>query len=341
MARRLLILATVLVGTALLPGQSLAAGGTLTDGTGDASGGAPDITAVGVDESEGTVTFTLSVAYLATLGASHRYEVRINSDNDAQTGNNGVDQVLVLHGPNQQVSHWRWNGSAFELAPVSGLSGTASAPFRLTISSASLGNPAAITVYARSLELTTQGRDDAPNSGVFGVTFRTPQTQPAQPGQPGNPTPPGPPSGPPGLGSPPALPSLPSPAGPGQPSTPPNQPTNPGPARPSEPSTQPKQPAATPAALSAAKLAVVRRGGRDVLTASMTFRRPIAGRAVVSCKGTLAGAPLLLKRSVSGRTVSCSTAVGRAAAGPVRIRMSVTIGRKTFVRVLRGTLRAG
>lgn len=198
MARLLLILATLVTAAVAAPG-AVASGGSFADPAGDATSGAPDLTAVSVDQSGGTVTFTLTPAGVGALGATHRYQVRIDSDNAVSTGSGGIDQVLVLHGPNREVSHWRWNGSAFELSAVAGLSATASAPFRITIAAASLGDPATIAFWVRSADLTTQGRDDAPNVDAYYVNLRA-QGGPAQPGpvqpgpgQPGLPTPPAPP----------------------------------------------------------------------------------------------------------------------------------------------------
>ena len=210
MARLLLILAT-LVATAVVAPGAMASGGGFADPAGDATSGAPDLTAVSVDQSGGTVTFTLTPAGVAALGATHRYEVRIDSDNTVSTGSGGIDQVLVLHGPNREVSHWRWNGSAFVLSAVAGLSATASAPFRITIAAAALGDPAAIAFWVRSADLTTQGRDDAPNVDAYYVTLRT-QAGPVQPGpvQPGDPSLPPPPAPPP-FGDLPQLPRSPLP----------------------------------------------------------------------------------------------------------------------------------
>jgi hypothetical protein len=343
MARMLLILGA-LVGAAAFSAPAFAAGGSFTDATGDATNGAPDITAASVDESGGTVTFTISTAGVTTLGASHRYEVRIDSDNNAQTGSSGIDQVLVLHGPNQQVSHWRWTGSAFELQPVSGLSATASAPFRLTVATASLGDPAKIAFWLKAMELNTQGRDDAPDHDAYYVTFRAEQQQgetggtggTGGSGQPGVPAPPALPS----LGGLPSLPQIPAPPSlPGTPSLP-QQPNQQGAADPGTTgtTTTTKTSTARSATLVRSRLTVASRRGRDYLTASMSFRLPAGARVTTTCKGTLAGRALKLVARRSGGTVSCSTPIGRKATGAVRVRMTVKVGNRVFARTFRGTL---
>lgn len=339
MARLLLILGTLAAAGALAP-AAVAAGGSFADPAGDATGGAPDLTAVSVDESGGTVTFTLAAAGVTTLGASHRYEVRIDSDNAVATGAHGIDQVLVLHGPNREVSHWRWNGSAFELAPVSGLSATASAPFRLTIAAASLGDPASIAFWVRASELSTQGRDDAPDVDAYYVTFRTQAVQPGpgqptQPSQPGIPAPPAPPP----FGDLPQLPQLPAP---------PRQGTDPGGAQQPKPGSPEPAPGSsagtrsTSGALVGSKLVLVKRGTRRFLVASMTFRLSAANagvRITTTCRGKLAGRALKLVARRTGSTVTCSTPLGRRAAGAVRIEMTVRIGNQVVSRTFRRYLR--
>ena len=341
MARLQLILGTVVAAAALAP-AAVAAGGSFTDPAGDATGGAPDLTSVSVDESGGTVTFTLAAAGVATLGSAHRYEVRIDSDNTLSTGASGIDQVLVLHGPNREVSHWRWNGSAFELSPVSGLSATASAPFRITIAAASLGNPASIAFWVRSADLTTQGRDDAPDVDAYYVTFRTQagSAQPGQPGQPGQPSVPPPPAPPP-FGDLPRLPQLPTP--PRQATDPgsPQQPTKPGTSDPA-PGTSPGAPRSSGATLVGSKLAIVKQGTRRSLIASMSFRLPagtVAGRIVTTCRGTLAGRSLGFVVRRSGSTVTCSTRIGRLAVGNVRVAMTVKAGNSVLSRTFHRQLR--
>ena len=311
----------------------MASGGSFADPAGDATSGAPDLTTVNVDQSGGTVTFTLTAAGVAALGATHRYEVRIDSDNSLSTGNSGIDQVLVLHGPNREVSHWRWNGSAFELSAVAGLSATASAPFRITIAAASLGDPASIAFWVRSADLTTQGRDDAPNADAYYVSLRA-QAGPGQPGpgQPGLPPPPAPPP----FGDLPQLPPL---------STPPSTPEKPtGPQQPAKPGDTGKVPEtrSPSATFLGSKLTLVKRATRRYLVASMSFRLPggtPSTRIVTTCRGKLAGRALRFVARRSGGTVSCSALLGRRAAGNVRIEMTVRIGNEVVSRTFRRQLR--
>ena len=330
MARLLLILAT-LASTAVVAPGAMAAGGSFADPTGDATAGAPDLTTVSVDKSGDTVTFTLTAAGVTALGTAHRYEVRIDSDNTLSTGNSGIDQVLVLHGPNREVSHWRWNGSAFELSPVAGLSATASAPFRITIAAASLGDPASIAFWVRSTDLTTQGRDDAPNADAYYVSLRT-QGGPGQPGDPSLPPPPAPPP----FGDLPQLPQLANPpSGPGR-TTGPQQPAKPGDSG-EAPGT--RSPGAT---LLGSKLTLAKRGTRRYLVASMSFRLPSgtpSTRIVTTCRGKLAGRALRFVARRSGGTVTCSALLGRRAAGNARIEMTVRIGNDVVSRTFRRQLR--
>ncbi len=341
MARLFLILATLVSAAVVAPG-AVASGGSFADPAGDATSGAPDLTAVSVDQSGGTVTFTLTPAGVAALGATHRYEVRIDSDNAVSTGSAGIDQVLVLHGPNREVSHWRWSGSAFELSAVAGLSATAAAPFRIAIAAASLGDPATIAFWVRSADLTTQGRDDAPNVDAYYVNLRAQggpvQPGPVQPGpgQPGLPTPPAPPP----FGDLPQPPPFATPpSGPGQ-TTGPQQPVKPG-SPGQDPGTSPgtQSPGAT---LLRSKLTIVKRVTRRYLVASMSFRLPSgtpSNRIATTCRGKLAGRALRFVARRSGGTVTCSALLGRRGAGHVRIEMTVRIGNdvvsRSFSRQLR------
>jgi hypothetical protein len=181
---------TAVLGTAIcaavLAVPALAGVGGVSDAAGDATGGAPDLLGVQAEESGGVVKFTISSG-AATLGSTHRYEIRIDSDNSSSTGSAGFDHVLVIDGSAREASLWRWSGSAFTRVNGSALPAGVGGPYWISTGLATLGGARQMSAYALSTDTSAQGSSDV--TSRFSLDFgggqaqQQRQSQPSQPSQ--------------------------------------------------------------------------------------------------------------------------------------------------------------
>jgi hypothetical protein len=141
---------------------------TYTDPASD-SGTAPDITSVVVsNDANKQITLRINVAKLV-VPSDNRVLIAIDSDQNAATGSQGTDYLLLADLSDKAFGLAYWNGSSFAEAS----SGTASASyddtsFTFSINSSDLGNTTGFNFWARTLQgdtVAAGNHDDAPDSG--------------------------------------------------------------------------------------------------------------------------------------------------------------------------------
>jgi hypothetical protein len=98
------------------------------DATGDAEAGlAPDLARLlVVNDADGNLGLGINYANRACAGAGDVVLVLLDADQNASTGNAGIEYVLIIDGTGQAFLAVKWNGSAFEPISIPSLSATCS-----------------------------------------------------------------------------------------------------------------------------------------------------------------------------------------------------------------------
>lgn len=119
--RRLLAAVVGVAAAVLLLAQGAAADQTYSDAMGDATNGAPDITAIQVtNDTAGWITFNVSLSGLPQ--AETIVMLPVNADLNTSTGNSGDDFVMALEGQSLASLGMRYEGSsAVTWSPSMGL----------------------------------------------------------------------------------------------------------------------------------------------------------------------------------------------------------------------------
>jgi hypothetical protein len=164
--RRQSWLVVAVLATALLVVQGAAADQTYTDPTGDATGGAPDVTNVAVaNDGAGKITFDITVAGLPAPDTF--VDMPIDSDSNPNTGDDGIDYDFVLQGSTGIGLLLRWNGSDYVPHAVSSARASyASGVVHFEVNRADIGNTSALVFWVSALKVsgnTVVGFDDAPD----------------------------------------------------------------------------------------------------------------------------------------------------------------------------------
>jgi len=138
---------------------------TFTDPTGDAVGGAADITQVVVsNDPDGNITFALTIPDRTTLTSDDRLFIFLNSDKDPATGFGGLDYAIVIDSDGAVLV--RAAGSSFAQAPQTTLTVTADRK-AVTINRSELGETTGFLFFAESgLDSSESAEDSAPDSGT-------------------------------------------------------------------------------------------------------------------------------------------------------------------------------
>lgn len=166
---------------------------TYADPFGDATGGAPDVTATRVtNDASGNITFSASVS---GMPAPEAYvDLWIDSDRNGATGDEGVEYNVFFDGSDNRMYAERWNGSAWvEWSPASGRAGYQNGVWTVILNRSDLGGTSALDFYFIASKFAGQqelGRDDAPD-GTAVYTYTVTQAPPPPNPPPG--TPPNPP----------------------------------------------------------------------------------------------------------------------------------------------------
>jgi hypothetical protein len=139
---------------------------TFTDPTGDAVGGAADITQVVVsNDLDGNITFALTIPDRTTFTTDDIVLVLMNTDRDANTGVSGVDFALVIG--SQGVNLLRASGSTFASAPQTTLHSTDGGK-TIVVNRGELGDTSGFDfLVITGLESSNAAEDVAPNSGSW------------------------------------------------------------------------------------------------------------------------------------------------------------------------------
>lgn len=174
--------AAVLVLLSLFAARVAHADASFTDPAGDA-GTAPDITALAAaNDTSGNITFTVTTNQPA-LSADAALELAIDQDNNATTGDEGVDALFVI-----ASDGWiflRWNGSDFVEANASSTSALyANGVATFKVNKADLGGTSTLGFVAVSVQFDAADNvvasDLAPDGGrLLTYTLTTPPPPPA------------------------------------------------------------------------------------------------------------------------------------------------------------------
>lgn len=154
-----------------------------SDSTGDAPGGAPDLTTTSASiDTNGLITWTIVTQTLRAFDSQTAVDVRINSDASMATGYKGIDYLIRT--ADGIVGFYRWNGASFELADAPGLGATLAFPMTVTVQSSAIGSPSTVwfqlRAWGRSPYVETCCADDAPETAYWwGFTTTTPNTAPS------------------------------------------------------------------------------------------------------------------------------------------------------------------
>jgi hypothetical protein len=159
-----------------------------SDPAGDATGGAPDLTAITVaNDAAGTITFSAAAAGLPAPDTD--INLIVDSDRNLSTGDPDGDEFwLYLDGASLESFGLRWNGSDWVAwSPPTGRASFENGTWTLSVNRSDLNGTASFDFYfigAKYSGDSVVGRDDAPD-GTALYTYTVTQT----PGQPRPPSP--------------------------------------------------------------------------------------------------------------------------------------------------------
>jgi hypothetical protein len=169
--RRLMILTAALLAAFVAAAGAAANSGTFTDPAGDAAG-APDITAVTVNDSAtGLLQIGVTVTGL-TVTTPTELALFFDTDRNSATGDNGWEySLMVMHdstGGEYDLLHW--TGSAFEVLDAPSMTLAVSGDvYTFSLSKTELGSPASFAFGALAAATDTSGQitaaDRAPDGG--------------------------------------------------------------------------------------------------------------------------------------------------------------------------------
>jgi len=146
---------------------------TNTDPTGDAKGGAPDITQVVTsNDAAGTITFQITTA--TPLIDTSEMLVALNTDSNPGTGAGGAEYLLIAGTGGFGIG--KWNGTTFAQATAPSLSMTRSGnvvEFKINRSDLGVTERFGFAVLTANFDAadTFLGEDDAPDGGEYIYTM--------------------------------------------------------------------------------------------------------------------------------------------------------------------------
>ena len=177
MNKVVLILSTAAL--ALCAAQVAKADASYTDPAGD-SRTAPDITAVtAANDAAGNLTFTVRTNQ-AALAADAIVDIAFDTDQNPQTGGNGVEYFFLIASDGWEFV--KWDGSKFVAANAPSANASyANGVATFKVSKADLGGIAKFTFWADSFQVDANGNviaeDTAPDgTAVYEYTFTKPLT---------------------------------------------------------------------------------------------------------------------------------------------------------------------
>lgn len=143
---------------------------TFTDAAGD-SGTAPDITSVVVsNDANKRITFRINVSKLV-VPSNGIVAIAIDSDQNRNTGPQGIDYVFLGDLSNNSFGVGQWDGSKFVDAQApSASASTDPSGQTFSINSTDVGNTTGFNFWARTLQgdtVAAGNHDDAPDAGTW------------------------------------------------------------------------------------------------------------------------------------------------------------------------------
>jgi hypothetical protein len=174
-AKRFGLLAAVVAALFLVPSASSQNGPQYADGTGDGSS-AGDIGGVTVlgDKTSGQLVFRVSGSGLSTSPTTVTL-LFIDSDANPNTGNanwSGADYLIGVDDSSFGFLHWDgsdWVDAPYSTVRVCCLGGGSTVTF--SVNRSELGNTSGFNFMARSLNIDTDGNDDAPDDGMYNYSL--------------------------------------------------------------------------------------------------------------------------------------------------------------------------
>jgi hypothetical protein len=171
-----LVLASIASSSAAF-GASSTDPASFSDPTGDAIGGAPDVSTVVIStDSSGRTTFQITTNEASLLEGQWIY-LDLDVDQNLATGNPthfGAEYVLSV-GAGGKFGAVRWANGSWQNAPLASLSGSyANSVATLAFNNSDLGDPDGFNLYivAQNVSDQTPDADWAPNSGVWNYKLR-------------------------------------------------------------------------------------------------------------------------------------------------------------------------
>src|SRR5689334_6628120 len=170
---RILIVGIIAAIACLVSAGASIADSTNTDPTGDAKGGAPDITQVVTsNDAAGTITFQITTA--TPLIDTSEMLVALNTDSNPGTGAGGAEYLLIAGTGGFGIG--KWNGTTFAQATAPSLSMTRSGnvvEFKINRSDLGVTDRFGFAVLTANFDAadTFLGEDDAPDGGEYIYTM--------------------------------------------------------------------------------------------------------------------------------------------------------------------------
>ena len=170
---RILAVGIVAAAACLVAAGASVADTTSTDPTGDAKGGAPDITQVVTsNDTNGLITFKITT--VAPLVDTSEIAVALDTDSNPATGAGGAEYLFIATTGGFGIG--KWNGSAFAPVSASTFSMIRSANVvTFSINRSDLGNVTrfGFQVFTANFDAsdTFLGEDDAPDGGEYSYSI--------------------------------------------------------------------------------------------------------------------------------------------------------------------------
>ncbi len=156
------------------------------DRTGDATGGAPDVTTIRVlNDQAGTITFQVSV--LGFPVPESTVDIIVDYDQNASTGDEGDDFWFELDSANSGTYGYRWDGVNWvDWVPPTGRAGFANGVWTVSVNRSDLNGTTRFDFYVYSVKYSGQqeiGADEADQLLSYTLT-QAPPPQPPPPPKP-------------------------------------------------------------------------------------------------------------------------------------------------------------
>jgi len=166
---RILVAGIIAATACLVAAGASIADTTNADPTGDAKGGAPDITQV-ITSNDAAGTITFQITTVAPLIDTSDIGVALDTDSNPGTGAGGAEYFLIAFTNGFAIA--KWNGTTFTVATAPSLSMTRSGNVvTFKINRSDIGNPDrfGFSAFTENYDAADNflGGDDAPDGGLY------------------------------------------------------------------------------------------------------------------------------------------------------------------------------